>query len=241
MWRPARAWSPFAGYDMPVQYRDGVLKEHLWTREHAGAFDVSHMGPCFLTLNEPFGRRRRRPPRHTALIEPLVSGDIASLKPGQIRYTLLLAEDGGIIDDLMVGRPLRDEPPGHALHRRQRRHEGGRLRPDRTGGGRRKATLARADDRALIAVQGPQGRRASSPACFPEAAELVFMTHRRIDLAGEGCVVARSGYTGEDGFEILVRAPACAGRSGIVCWPTNGCGRSASARATRFGWKPACR
>jgi aminomethyltransferase len=102
----------FGGYEMPVQYRDGVLKEHLWTREHAGVFDVSHMGPSFLTLDETSGDGEADHRAIAAVIEPLISGDIASLKPGQIRYTLLLNEDGGIIDDLMIGRPVRPSRQG---------------------------------------------------------------------------------------------------------------------------------
>ncbi|MBV9512331.1 MAG: hypothetical protein JO303_18835, partial [Caulobacteraceae bacterium] len=80
----------FAGYELPVQYRDGVLKEHLWTRESAGAFDVSHMGPAFLTLAERSGDADADHAAVAGLVEPLVCGDIRGLKPGQLRYTLLL-------------------------------------------------------------------------------------------------------------------------------------------------------
>ena len=197
----------FAGYEMPGQYADGVLKEHLWTRAHAGAFDVSHMGPAFLTLNDKSGDGDADHRAIAAVIEPLVSGDIVGLNPGQVRYTLLLNEDGGIIDDLMIGRPVWPSRQGMLyIVVNAGSKEGDFALIERAAGGR--ATLARADDRALIAVQGPEAA-AVVEGLFPGAGELTFMTYRRIDYAGEGCAVARSGYTGEDGFEILVRGPAC--------------------------------
>ncbi len=197
----------FGGYEMPVQYRDGVLKEHLWTREHAGAFDVSHMGPCFLTLNEKSGDGDADHRAIAAVIEPLISGDVAGLNPGQIRYTLLLNKDGGVIDDLMIGRPVWPSRQGMLYIVVNAGAKAGDFALiERTAAGL--ATLVRADDRALIAVQGPQAADVVA-GLFPGAGELTFMHHRRIDYAGEGCVVARSGYTGEDGYELLVRAPAC--------------------------------
>ncbi len=87
---------PFAGYSMPVQYKDGILTEHLWTRAHAGLFDVSHMGQCFVHSASWETTARA--------IEALVPADILNLKPGQQRYSQLLAEDGGILDDLMITR-----------------------------------------------------------------------------------------------------------------------------------------
>ncbi len=198
----------FAGYDMPVQYSDGVLKEHLWTRAHAGAFDVSHMGPSFVTLNQRTGDGDADHRAVAALVDPLVSGDIARLKPGHIRYTLLLNEHGGIIDDLMVARPLRPERQGMLYIVVNAGAKEGDFALITAAAGDA-ATLERADDRALIAVQGPEAA-AVVEALFPGAGDLVFMTHRRFEFGGAGCLVARSGYTGEDGFEIL--APAAAGR-----------------------------
>jgi len=197
----------FGGYEMPVQYRDGVLKEHLWTREHAGVFDVSHMGPSFLTLDETTGDGDADHRAIAAVIEPLVSGDIASLKPGQIRYTLLLNDQGGIVDDLMIGRPVSAGRQGRlyiVVNAGAKEGDFALIQQAASG----LATLARADDRALIAVQGPEAA-AVVAGLLPGAGELTFMQHRRIAYAGEGCAVARSGYTGEDGYEILVRAPAC--------------------------------
>src|SRR5690606_6654322 len=95
---------PFSGYSLPVQYPSGIVAEHKWTRAHAGLFDVSHMGPAFLILNTPSGDDEANHAAMAAVIEPLVCGDIVGLQPGQIRYTLMLNQTGGIIDDLMVAR-----------------------------------------------------------------------------------------------------------------------------------------
>lgn len=195
----------FGGYELPVQYRDGVLKEHLWTREHAGAFDVSHMGPSFLTLNDKTGDADADHAAVSAIIETLVCGDIRGLKPGQIRYTLMLNDQGGMIDDLMVARPVWPSRQGMLyIVVNAGTKEGDFALIEKAAAGR--ATLARADDRALIALQGPEAA-AVLAGILPESAELTFMHHRRIDYDGHGLVVARSGYTGEDGFEILVPQP----------------------------------
>ena len=194
----------FGGYDMPVQYRDGVLKEHLWTREHAGAFDVSHMGPAFLTLTEKSGDPGADHRAVSAIVETLVCGDIAGLKPGQLRYTLLLNQDGGMIDDLMVGRPNHPHKWGELyLVVNAATKDGDFALIEQAAAG--KARLTRADDGGLIALQGPEAADVLS-VLLPEAAGLSFMHYRRIDLHGQRLVVSRSGYTGEDGFEILVPA-----------------------------------
>src|SRR6201999_3339931 len=103
---------PFAGYEMPVQYRDGLLAEHRWTREHAGLFDVSHMGPALLTLARPSGDPEADHAAIAAALERLVPADIAGLKRGGQRYTFLLNPEGGIVDDLMVARPIPDDKQG---------------------------------------------------------------------------------------------------------------------------------
>jgi aminomethyltransferase len=194
----------FAGYDMPVQYRDGVLKEHLWTRAHAGAFDVSHMGPAFLTLTHKSGDPAADHAAISAILEPLVCGDIAGLSPGQLRYTLLLNRDGGMIDDLMVGRPNHDHKQGELyLVVNAATKEGDFALIEQAAGGR--ARLERADDGALIALQGPEAAEVLF-AILPEARRLGFMRYRRIDFEGRRLVVSRSGYTGEDGFEIWTPA-----------------------------------
>jgi aminomethyltransferase len=193
---------PFGGYSMPVQYSDGVLKEHLWTREHAGAFDVSHMGPAYLNLTSPAGDPEADHAAICAILEPLISGDIRGLGRGRLRYTLLLNDDGGIVDDLMVGRPIRDQGQGSLqiiVNAGTKEGDFARIAAAAEG----KATLERADDRALIAVQGPAAAAAVT-AILPEAAGLSFMEFRRIQYEGGSLSVSRSGYTGEDGFEILV-------------------------------------
>ncbi|QUD87716.1 glycine cleavage system aminomethyltransferase GcvT [Phenylobacterium montanum] len=195
---------PFAGYDMPVQYKDGVLKEHLWTREHAGAFDVSHMGPAFLTLTDKSGDAEADHAAIAAIAETLVCGDVRGLKPGQLRYTLLLNAEGGMVDDLMIGRPLRADRQGMlyiVVNAGTKDGDFGLFEKAAAG----KATLTRADDRGLIALQGPKAGAVLAE-ILPESAELGFMQFRRVEHEGHGLVVSRSGYTGEDGFEILVPA-----------------------------------
>jgi aminomethyltransferase len=194
----------FGGYDMPVQYPAGVLKEHQWTRAHAGAFDVSHMGPAFLDV---IARTHDSEANHAAaasVIEPLVSGDIAGLKPGQLRYTLLLDKDGGILDDLMVGRPLNPQTQGRLYIVVNAGCKEADFELIAAVAGDR-ARLTRADDRALIALQGPQAAEVAADV-LPDATGLTFMTYRRVTFEGHTLRVSRSGYTGEDGFEIL--APA---------------------------------
>jgi aminomethyltransferase len=201
--------APFAGYEMPVQFKDGVLTEHRWTRTHAGMFDVSHMGPSFLTLTDKSGDGEADHRAIAAVIEPLISGDIASLKPGQIRYTVLLNEAGGMLDDLMVARPLRDSRQGmlYVVVNGATKEDDFQLIGKQAG---QRARLNRADDRALIAVQGPKAEAVVS-SIFPDAAALSFMTYRRFDLDGQHYLVARCGYTGEDGYEILVPSAAAQG------------------------------
>jgi aminomethyltransferase len=194
---------PFGGYNLPVQYPTGIMTEHKWTREHAGLFDVSHMGPSFLTLNNPSGDADADHAAVAALIEPLISGDIAGLKPGNIRYTLLLNQQGGVIDDLMVGRsPLF----GGALYIvvNAGTKNGDFAIIEAAMGD--KARLMRADaDNALMALQGPEAVNVIAQIA-PGAVELSFMQYAPFEWGGERLIISRAGYTGEDGFEILVSA-----------------------------------
>ncbi|MGI9170212.1 MAG: glycine cleavage system aminomethyltransferase GcvT [Caulobacteraceae bacterium] len=196
----------FAGYAMPLQYPLGILNEHLWTREKAGLFDVSHMGPAFLTVIARTGDEAANHAAAAAVIEPLVSGDIAGLKPGQLRYTLLLDRDGGVLDDLMVGRPVSPARQGMLYIVVNAGTKEADFAAIAAAAGDR-ARLTRADDRALIALQGPAAGEVLA-AILPASAELTFMTFDRFDFEGHALIVSRSGYTGEDGFEILVPAMA---------------------------------
>ena len=189
----------FAGYAMPVQYdlsgalasrcKGGVLAEHLHTRAHAGLFDVSHMGQAMLTG-----------PDVAAALERLVPGDIASLKPGRQRYTLLTNEAGGIIDDLMVARL--DQNRLFLVVNASRKDVDFTHLATNLG---EAAGLAQLDDRALLALQGPEAI-AVMARLSPAAAALPFMSIAAATVEGIDCLVSRSGYTGEDGFEISVSA-----------------------------------
>jgi aminomethyltransferase len=196
--------APFGGYLMPINYPLGIRKEHLWTREHAGLFDVSHMGPSFLKLTAPTGDAEADHRAIAALIEPLVCGDIRGLKPGQIRYTLLLNPSGGMIDDLMIGRPAEPEHQGRLYIVVNAGTKDGDFAAIAAAAGTH-ARLVRADDGALLALQGPEAAAVMAE-LVPATNALGFMTFTRAMFEGAELVIARSGYTGEDGYEIL--APA---------------------------------
>lgn len=187
---------PFAGYDMPVQYPAGILAEHSWTRESAGLFDVSHMGQAFLVGPDHETTARA--------LEALVPADIVGLAPGKQRYTQLLNAEGGILDDLMVTRSAEPEEDGALLlvvnagrKHADYAHIAAHLPAD--------VSLVQAAHRGLIALQGPEAAEVLA-ALAPEVAEMGFMTLRSVKLGGGPANVSRSGYTGEDGFEIS--APA---------------------------------
>ncbi|MDP2204838.1 MAG: glycine cleavage system aminomethyltransferase GcvT [Alphaproteobacteria bacterium] len=183
---------PFAGYDMPVQYGDmGVLKEHLHTRSHAGLFDVSHMGQAVLTAKDGDPAR---------ILEKLVPGDIAGLSAGQMRYTVLLNDKGGIVDDLMVTRW--DERTLLLVVNAACKDKDFAYIRAKIGA---ETHLEYLGDRALLALQGPKAERALS-ALIPDAARLFFMTSFKTVYKGQPLYISRSGYTGEDGYEISLPA-----------------------------------
>jgi aminomethyltransferase len=186
---------PFAGYEMPVQY-EGIIAEHLHTRAAAGLFDVSHMGQAFLIGQDHETTARA--------LEALVGADLVELGPGRQRYTQLLNEEGGILDDLMVTRSADPDEDGvlmlvvNASRKAADAEHLERALPPRV-------KLLRAEQRALIALQGPSaaavlGRHA------PDAATMAFMSANSTRFDGIECHVSRSGYTGEDGYEVSVKA-----------------------------------
>ncbi|MCK5574301.1 MAG: glycine cleavage system aminomethyltransferase GcvT, partial [Sphingomonadales bacterium] len=185
---------PFAGYSMPVQYPMGVLKEHLHTRDKAGLFDVSHMGQAYLTGTGDDDVART--------FESLVPGNISGLKPNGIRYTMFLNDEGGILDDLMATRWAARDNTLFLVVNAACKDQDFALINDKLAG---RATLDIIEDRALLALQGPKAAAVLST-LVPEAAEMGFMTAMIADYDGDELFISRSGYTGEDGYEISVPA-----------------------------------
>jgi aminomethyltransferase len=184
---------PFAGYDMPVQYSSGILKEHLHVRAAAGLFDVSHMGqfdvrPCGGAIENV-----------ATALESVAPVDLIALAPGRQRYALLTNARGGIHDDLMIAylgdrfmvvanAACKDADEGYLRAALQDL-----------------CMVERLDDRGLLALQGPAAEVVLA-AFVPEVSGMRFMDVRAVELFGADCIVSRSGYTGEDGFEISIPA-----------------------------------
>ena len=196
---------PFAGYEMPIQY-EGILAEHEWTRNHAGLFDVSHMGQLEISGEGA-----------AVAIEALLPIDLSTLKPGRQRYSLLLDENGGVLDDLMVTNAgdhfylvvngatkwddiahLREHLPDHI-------------------------TLTHLADDALLALQGPEAAEALAAVGLkpagdgPRIEDMTFMDNAVFTWDGAPLRVSRSGYTGEDGFEISLPAEKVAALADALC------------------------
>ncbi|WLG94754.1 glycine cleavage system aminomethyltransferase GcvT [Pseudomonas sp. FP198] len=181
---------PFAGYDMPVQYPLGVMKEHQHTRDQAGLFDVSHMGQIRLTG-----------PDSAKALETLVPVDIIDLPVGMQRYAMFTNENGGILDDLMVANLGNDElilVVNAACKHQDLAHLQAKI-------GDRCNIEPLFEARALLALQGPAAVSVLARLA-PDVAKMTFMQFQRVTLLGVDCFVSRSGYTGEDGFEISVPA-----------------------------------
>ena len=189
---------PFAGYAMPIQY-EGIIAEHNWTRQKAGLFDVSHMGQ--LLVEGPDGAAV------ADWLESLAPGDFKALQPHRVRYSLLLADNGGVLDDLMVtntGRRFYLVVNGATKH-----DDIAHMEARRPAG----ITLHHMDDHALLALQGPAAVTVMSrfdlvpeTADQPAFADLKFMAGARYRWNGMLLGITRSGYTGEDGYEISVPA-----------------------------------
>ncbi len=190
-------FAPFAGYDMPIQYRDGILAEHAHTRAKAGLFDVSHMGQAYV---------EGRDYATVALaLERLCPADLIGLPPGRQRYSQWLNAEGGALDDFMATRP---EGEAHGIYL--------------VVNAARKATdfallhaalpadmaLRVNDDRALLALQGPRAAEVLARVGLGDAAAMKFMQARKLRMGDFYVFVWRSGYTGEDGFEISLPAQA---------------------------------
>ena len=179
---------PFAGYDMPVQYPLGVLKEHLHTREHAGLFDVSHMGQI-----------RLRGAQAAQGLETLAPVDILDLPVGMQRYAMFTNEQGGILDDLMVAN-LGNDTLFLVVNAACKEQDLAHLRQHL---GDRCEIEPLFESRALLALQGPDAVNVLARLA-PDVAKMTFMQFAPVKLMGADCYVSRSGYTGEDGFEISV-------------------------------------
>lgn len=193
----------FADYNMPVQFPEGVVKEHLWTREKAGLFDVSHMGPCYIRIKDKAGLSPEEAHIKLAkVLESVLPCDIQGLKRGQIRYTTLLNETGGVIDDLMIAREISDDAQGtlYVVVNAGGKEEDFRIFSELENSA---LEVERKDDNGLIALQGPLAKEVVKTFA-PEAAELSFMNFNYFNTEKGNFVMTRSGYTGEDGFEILV-------------------------------------
>ena len=202
-WHRARGarMVPFAGYSMPVQY-EGIVAEHEWTRGHAGLFDVSHMGQLFVSGEGA-----------EAALETILPIDLSALDLGVLRYSLLLDDTGGILDDLIVARWRQGffivvngaTKQADIAHIRERLPAG--------------VTLEHFADRALLALQGPEAFAAlerHTTGRWPLSA-LTFMRGGAFAVGGVEVWISRTGYTGEDGFEISIPAPEVERIAGVLC------------------------
>ncbi|WP_420548311.1 glycine cleavage system aminomethyltransferase GcvT [Curvivirga sp.] len=182
---------PFAGYSMPVQYPLGVLKEHLQTREKAGLFDVSHMGQCWLVGENP-----------AQALESLCPADLQGLTTGQQRYSQFLNDEGTILDDLMVTKPVNPDYSDrlYLVVNAACKDQDYALMNEKLAGKAEVVVI----DRALLAIQGPAAAEATARVLGEAVLTQPFMTQSEVEFEGDTLLVSRSGYSGEDGYEISV-------------------------------------
>jgi aminomethyltransferase len=185
--------APFAGYEMPINFPSGILKEHLHTRAAAGLFDVSHMGQLALRPRANGGEAVAR------ALEALVPVDLVGLGQGRQRYALFTNARGGILDDLMAAN--RGNHFLLVVNASRKEADEAHLRSSLSDS----CIIECLDDRALLALQGPLAESVLGQLC-PDVASMRFMDVRGFVILGTDCIVFRSGYTGEDGFEISVQA-----------------------------------
>ena len=186
--------APFAGYDMPVQYPGGIIAEHNWTRDSAGLFDVSHMGQCFV-IGPDFETA-------ASAMERIVPADILGLAPHQQRYSQLLSEDGGTLDDLMITRSASEGHEGWlylVVNAGRKDHDYGWIESHLPAG----VSFKPGEAMSLMALQGPRAEDVLAKHA-PAVRDIGFMHYQSLGIDGIQAQVSRSGYTGEDGFEISV-------------------------------------
>lgn len=194
---------PFAGYDMPVQYPAGIIKEHQHTRNAAGLFDVSHMGQIKLYPRSGIVADA------ALALEALVPADIVGLTPGKQRYTQFTDDGGGILDDLMISH--QEDHLFLVVNASRKQADEAHLRAHLSP----HCLVEPVTDCALIALQGPMAEDVLA-AFAPEVRAMHFMDARQMRLMGQPSLVSRSGYTGEDGFEISLPASLAAGFCAIL-------------------------
>lgn len=177
---------PFAGYDMPVQYPTGILTEHNWTRAEAGLFDVSHMGQCTIRGENP-----------AAALETLVPGDLQILKDGKMRYTMFTDGGGRILDDLMITK-IDANTLFVVVNAGCKEQDFALMKAELKG-----VDIEIHESRALLALQGPKAKDVMARLA-PGSQDMTFLSGRDLTVGGIRAFVTRSGYTGEDGWEISV-------------------------------------
>ncbi|MBY0461726.1 MAG: glycine cleavage system aminomethyltransferase GcvT [Alphaproteobacteria bacterium] len=187
---------PFAGYEMPLQYPDGIISEHHHTRKSAGLFDVSHMGLIKVAYD----------PEHIWVLERVIPVDIKEMLPGQMKYGLLLSEDGYIMDDLIISR---FEKYFLLVVNAGCKHQDFDYL-------KRFLKCEMLDDLALLALQGPKARSVMKSLC-PDAVELTFMTTSTFQVMNKEVWISCSGYTGEDGFELMIPSEIAESAANALC------------------------